>query len=50
MWALEQTVAADDRVGWEATVRATEVVRATQDTREGRKAFFEKRQPTWQGR
>lgn len=50
LWALEQTVAANDRVGWEATTRATEVVRGTRDTREGRKAFFEKRPPVWQGR
>jgi enoyl-CoA hydratase len=50
LWALNQTVAADDAVGWEATATATSAVRATQDTREGVKAFFEKRTPQWQAR
>jgi enoyl-CoA hydratase len=50
LWALNQTVAADDAVGWEATATATTAVRATQDTREGVKAFFEKRTPQWQAR
>jgi enoyl-CoA hydratase/carnithine racemase len=50
LWALEQTVAADDAAGWEATTHATRIVRDTDDFREGRKAFFEKRPPAWQGR
>ena len=50
LWALEQTVAADDQVGWDATAQATAAVRATDDNREGRTAFFEKRAPNWQGR
>jgi enoyl-CoA hydratase/carnithine racemase len=50
LWALSQTVAADESVGWDATATATSAVRATQDTREGVKAFFEKRTPQWQAR
>ena len=50
LWALEQSVAADDARGWDATAQATAAVRATEDNREGRTAFFEKRPPNWQGR
>ncbi len=50
LWALEQTVAVSDQLGWDATARATAVVWATEDTKEGVKAFFEKRAPRWQGR
>jgi enoyl-CoA hydratase/carnithine racemase len=50
LWALEQTVSAADDVGWDATARATGVVWASQDTKEGVRAFFEKRPPNWQGR
>ena len=50
LWALEQTVTAADAAAWEATSPATRVIRSTDDFREGRKAFFEKRTPNWQGR
>jgi enoyl-CoA hydratase/carnithine racemase len=50
LWALAQTVDADDAAGWDATAAATMAVGATQDTREGVKAFFEKRAPQWQAR
>jgi enoyl-CoA hydratase/carnithine racemase len=48
--ALERTVAAHDDLGWEATVAATDTVRASDDLREGMAAFFEKREPRWTGR
>jgi enoyl-CoA hydratase/carnithine racemase len=50
LWALNQTVAADDGIAWDATATADRAVRATQDTREGVKAFFERRTPQWQAR
>lgn len=49
MWALEQVVTLTDDAGWDATAEATRVVRATDDFREGRTAFFEKRPPDWVG-
>ena len=48
--ALEQTVAERDELGWEATVVATQAIRASDDIREGLAAFFEKREPRWTGR
>ena len=50
LWALEQVSTLTDEAGWEATTTATGVVRSTEDFREGRTAFFEKRSPNWQGR
>lgn len=50
LWALNQTVAADDEEGWQATATATAVVDATEDTREGVRAFFQRRAPEWKGR
>lgn len=50
LWALEQVVTLTDEAGWAASGAATEVVRSTEDFREGRTAFFEKRPPNWQGR
>ncbi len=55
--AVRQTLAAiasqfaeaDDR-GWEATVRAIEAVKASEDMKEGINAFFERRAPQWSGR
>jgi len=48
--ALERTVAERDELGWEATVAATNAIRASDDVREGMAAFFEKREPRWTGR
>jgi enoyl-CoA hydratase len=48
--ALERTVAARDELGWEATVTATDAIRASDDIREGMAAFFEKREPRWTGK
>jgi len=48
--ALERTVAEGDDLGWEATVTATEAIRASDDIREGMAAFFEKREPRWTGK
>jgi enoyl-CoA hydratase len=50
LWALSQTVQADDAAGWDATAAATKAVGATEDTREGVRAFFEKRAPQWLAR
>jgi enoyl-CoA hydratase/carnithine racemase len=48
--ALERTVAERDELGWDATVTATDAIRASADIREGMAAFFEKREPRWTGR
>jgi enoyl-CoA hydratase/carnithine racemase len=50
LWALEQVNTLTDTQGWESTTEATRVVRGTDDFREGRTAFFEKRPPNWSGR
>jgi len=50
LWALEQVNTLTDTRGWESTTEATRVVRGTDDFREGRTAFFEKRPPNWSGR
>jgi len=50
LWALEQVNTLTDEQGWTSTTEATRVVRGTDDFREGRTAFFEKRPPNWSGR
>lgn len=50
LWALEQVNTLTDEAGWAASAEATGVVRATEDFKEGRTAFFEKRSPNWLGR
>ena len=48
--AVASQFEAGDQDGWEATARATEVIAASEDAREGINAFFERRPPQWQGR
>jgi enoyl-CoA hydratase len=48
--AVDRIVATDDEHGWAATQEALETITASEDMREGVAAFFEKRQPNWQGR
>lgn len=48
--ALDSIVSADDEAGWKATDKAFEAVLTSEDIREGVDAFFERRQPRWQGR
>ncbi len=50
LWAFEQVNTLQDQPGWDATAAATAVVRATEDFKEGRTAFFDKRPPKWSGR
>jgi enoyl-CoA hydratase len=47
---LERTVGALDDLSWERTAEATAVVFASEDSREGRRAFLEKRDPVWKNR
>lgn len=48
--AIDEVVAADDELGWAATVAATQRVTASADAAEGIDAFFERRPPRWSGR
>ena len=45
--ALERHVAAADDDAWELTATAVARVQASNDSREGVAAFFEKRPPRW---
>jgi len=47
---VERTIGAFDDLAWEATKDAARVVWASDDSREGRKAFLEKRDPIWRNR
>ncbi|TAK68233.1 MAG: enoyl-CoA hydratase [Actinomycetota bacterium] len=47
--ALREIAEPDDARGWAATERAAEVIRQSEDFREGVRAFFERREPTWPG-
>lgn len=49
LWALNETVQAGDETAWSATAQATVTVKATEDSTEGRRAFFERRPPVWTG-
>jgi enoyl-CoA hydratase/carnithine racemase len=42
--------APDEAHGWDETLESEDVIRNAEDTREGVKAFFEKRPPNWSGR
>ena len=48
--AVNSLVGADDEAGWVATTEAMDALEGTQDSREGIRAFFEKRPPVWKGR
>jgi enoyl-CoA hydratase/carnithine racemase len=48
--AFNRVVEADDPEGWAATEEVYGIVRATSDAAEGRRSFFERRPPAWQGR
>ena len=40
----------DDEVGWRLSTEGSRIVHATEDFKEGPRAFIEKRDPAWQGR
>jgi enoyl-CoA hydratase/carnithine racemase len=50
MRAIDETVSADDDLGWAATGRAMALVMASADSAEGIQAFLDRRQPEWLGR
>ena len=47
---LAQAPALDDAEGWQLAARAWEAVLASEDAREGPRAFAERRAPNWVGR
>ena len=48
--AIDALASSDDELGWELTARARKVNMASDDSKEGVAAFFEKRPPVWSGR
>jgi enoyl-CoA hydratase/carnithine racemase len=48
--AINEALEAGDAPAWEISADAARVVRASEDTREGVAAFFEKREPRWTGK
>lgn len=48
--AMERILASGDELGWSATDYARSEVFASEDRKEGIKAFFERREPKWKGR
>jgi enoyl-CoA hydratase/carnithine racemase len=50
MRALERTLTEHDDTGWAATTDAITAIGASEDTAEGMRAFFERREPEWTGR
>jgi len=47
---LDEMAADAERTGWALMVDAVQTVFSSEDAREGREAFLEKRQPEWSGR
>jgi enoyl-CoA hydratase/carnithine racemase len=47
---VERTIGAQDEHAWQVTKEAARVVWASDDSREGRAAFLEKREPVWRNR
>lgn len=48
--AMERILASGDELGWSVTDYARSEVFASEDRKEGIKAFFERREPEWKGR
>lgn len=48
--AINRQLESGDELGWRATADAIEVVRESEDAKEGVEAFFERRTPQWRGR
>ncbi len=48
--AVNDIVAAEDELGWQQTQQALAAAIGSQDSREGVRAFLEKRPPVWTGR
>jgi enoyl-CoA hydratase/carnithine racemase len=47
---MERILASGDELGWSVTDYARSEVFASEDRKEGIKAFFERREPEWKGR
>ena len=47
---INESIEAGDALAWKLSEEASETIRNAEDTREGVAAFFEKREPRWQGR
>jgi len=48
--AIDRIVAVDDAEAWAISAEYRNLVMASEDSKEGVAAFFEKRTPTWTGR
>lgn len=48
--AIDALASDDDSLGWELTAKARKINMASDDSKEGVAAFFEKRPPKWSGR